>query len=67
MSEIIIYEHENQIRVEVTYEDDSLWLNLNQISDLFERDKSVVSRHIKNIYKEKELKEYATVAKNATV
>ncbi|KIA89568.1 virulence protein RhuM/Fic/DOC family protein [Kaistella jeonii] len=67
MNEIIIYEAENQVRVEVTYEDDSLWLNLNQISALFERDKSVVSRHIKNIYKEKELKEYATVAKNATV
>ncbi|MEO6684057.1 MAG: RhuM family protein [Ginsengibacter sp.] len=67
MSETIIYEAENQMRVEVIYEEDSLWLNLNQISELFERDKSVISRHIKNIYKEHELKEYATVAKNATV
>ncbi|MEW4925100.1 virulence protein RhuM/Fic/DOC family protein [Algibacter sp. 2305UL17-15] len=67
MSAIVIYKKENEIQVEVTYENDSLWLSLNQISELFDRDKSVISRHIRNIYKEKELPEYATVAKNATV
>ena len=64
---IIFYKKENEIQVEVTYENNSLWLNLNQISELFDRDKSVISRHIRNIYKEEELPEYATVAKNATV
>ncbi len=67
MSAIVIYKKENEIQVEVTYENNSLWLNLNQISELFDRDKSVISRHIRNIYKEEELPEYATVAKNATV
>ena len=67
MSDIIIYKNENQVEVEITYDKDSLWLSLNQIAELFDRDKSVISRHIKNIFKEKELSSYATVAKNATV
>ncbi|WP_179008738.1 hypothetical protein [Winogradskyella forsetii] len=67
MNEILIYKNDNQIEVEVTYVNDSLWLNLNQIGALFGRDKSVISRHIKNLYKDNELSEKATVAKNATV
>ncbi|RXP54543.1 cytochrome C biogenesis protein CycH [Lutibacter sp. HS1-25] len=67
MSEIIIYKKENQVEVEITYDNESLWLTLNQIAELFDRDKSVISRHIKNIFKEEELAYYATVAKNATV
>ena len=51
----------------VRLEEDTVWLSLNQISDLFQRDKSVISRHINNIYKEKELVRKATVAKYATV
>ena len=35
--------------------DETVWLNLDQISQLFQRDKSVISRHIKNIFKEGEL------------
>lgn len=66
-NQIFIYKRENDIQVEVLLESESLWLSLNQISSLFDRDKSVISRHIKNIYKEEELPEYATVAKNATV
>ncbi len=46
---------------------ETLWANLNQIAELFERDKSVISRHIKNIFKSGELSEEATVAKIATV
>ena len=42
-------------------------MSLNQIATLFERDKSVISRHLKSIYKEGELIREATVAKNATV
>lgn len=51
----------------VKLEDDTVWLSLNQMSDLFLRDKSVISRHLGNIYKEKELVREATVAKYATV
>ena len=55
MSEFIIYKKDNQVEVEITYDNDSLWLSLNQIAELFDRDKSVISRHIKNIFKEEEL------------
>lgn len=68
MSDILIYcNSENTIQVEVQYEDNTLWLSLNQISELFEKDKSVISRHIKNIFREGELDIASTVAKNATV
>lgn len=66
--EIIIYEsNDHQAHVEVRFEGETFWLNLNQIAALFERDKSVISRHINNIFKEGELNKEATVAKNATV
>ena len=58
---------DKQVQVEVTFENDTFWLSLNQISELFERDKSVISRHLKNIFKSEELSYSATVAKNATV
>ena len=48
-------------------EAESVWLNLNQLSVLFQRDKSVISRHIRNIYSEGELLREATVANFATV
>jgi death-on-curing family protein len=54
-------------QIEVQFEGDTFWLNLNQISSLFDRDKSVISRHLSNIYKEGELDQISTVAKNATV
>ena len=54
-------------QIEVQFEGDTFWLNLNQISDLFEKDKSVISRHLKNIYQDGELDRDSTVAKNATV
>ena len=65
---IKIYRTEDgKSEIEVSLGDDTVWLSLNQISDLFERDKSVISRHIKNIFKEKELVLDPTVAKKATV
>ncbi len=68
MSEIVIYQTpDNQTQVEVQFEGETFWLSLNQIAELFGRDKSVISRHISNIYKEGELDKGATVAKNATV
>lgn len=65
-TEIAIYEAENGT-VEVRLEGDTVWLSLQQISNLFERDKSVISRHLRNIFRDGELSELATVAKNATV
>lgn len=53
--------------VEVRLAAETIWMSLQQISDLFERDKSVISRHFRNIYQEGELRSDATVAKNATV
>jgi len=66
-SEIKIYETpEGKTSIEVKLEKETVWLNLNQISTLFERDKSVISRHISNIFKERELSRDSVVAKFAT-
>jgi len=68
MNEIIIYQTpDNQSQVEVQFEGETFWLSLNQIATLFNRDKSVISRHLRNIYNEGELEQGETVAKNATV
>jgi prophage maintenance system killer protein len=53
-------------QVEVQFEGDTFWLNLNQISSLFEKDKSVISRHLKNVFTSGELIRDSVVAKNAT-
>lgn len=47
-------------------EHESVWLSLGQIAELFARDKSVVSRHLKNIFESEELGREAVVARNAT-
>jgi len=66
-SNIEIYQLEDgKTEINVQLEKETVWLNLNQIVDLFERDKSVISRHINNIFKEKELDRNSVVAKNAT-
>lgn len=66
--EIILYKSpDGGLALDVKLEEETVWLTLNQMSRLFERDKSVVSRHIKNIFIEKELDESSTVAKFATV
>jgi len=66
--EIIIYEtSKKEVDLKVRFENDTLWLTLNQIAGFFDTDKSGISRHIKNIYKNKELDKKSTVAKIATV
>lgn len=52
--------------VQVKLDEETVWLSLNQISILFDKDKSVISRHIKNVFKEGELERSSVVAKNAT-
>ncbi|MCK5581962.1 MAG: virulence RhuM family protein [Candidatus Omnitrophica bacterium] len=53
--------------LEVQFKEETVWLSINQISDLFGRDKSVISRHLRNIFKDKELSKNSTVAFFATV
>ncbi|QQR94886.1 MAG: virulence protein RhuM/Fic/DOC family protein [Bacteroidota bacterium] len=68
MNTIELYRSSNgETQIEVRFEDETVWLSLNQIAELFGRDKSVISRHLKNIYKESELNYSSTAAKNATV
>jgi len=66
MSEIKIYQVNDNTEILVSIDKDSVWLSLNQITELFDRDKSVISRHISNIFKERELERNSVVAKNAT-
>jgi prophage maintenance system killer protein len=66
-SSLEIYRSEGQTQIDVRFENETVWLSLNQISSMFARDKSVVSRHLKNIYSSGELDQNSTVAKNATV
>lgn len=50
------------VKIEVTMDTDTVWLNMSQLCELFQRDKSVISRHIKNIFSEGELNESSVVA-----
>jgi hypothetical protein len=66
--QLVLYRTEDgQTRIQVRLVRDSAWLSLNQIADLFQRDKSVISKHIRNIFDEGELDPSRTVAKLATV
>ena len=66
--EIVIYQAaEGGVAVDVRMVGETVWLNLNQMAALFERDKSVISRHLRNVFTSGELAEEATVAKFATV
>ena len=57
--EIIIYEtKDGETSIDVRMEEETVWLTLNQMCNLFDRDKSVVSRHIRNIYNEGELEKF---------
>ena len=67
-SNIEIYKtKDNKIELKVDIKEKTLWLSLNQIATLFERDKSVISRHINNIFDTNELEKDSTVAFFATV
>ena len=65
--DILLYQTEDgQTRLEVTFHGETCWLPLNQLAELFQRDKSVISRHIKNIFDEGELMRESVVANFAT-
>lgn len=66
-SNIIMYTTEDGLtKIEVTFDEDTVWLSLDQMAELFQRDKSTISRHIKNIFSEGELDRYSVVANFAT-
>ena len=65
-SEIIVYQTEdNRTRIEVRLENETVWLTQAQISDLFQRERSVITKHIGNIFEERELVEEAVCASYA--
>ena len=64
MSEIILYTAtDNQTQIDVQFEKDTVWLNQEQLVTLFQRDQSVISRHIRNVFKEGELDEKSNMQK----
>ena len=67
MSNILIYQNENgNIKVDVLFEDESLWLSQTQICEVFGKAKSTISEHIKAIFEEGELDEKVVVRKYQT-
>ncbi|WP_197697711.1 virulence RhuM family protein [Legionella waltersii] len=67
MSEIVIYTAKNgQIEIDVNLANETVWLTLNQMTQLFGRDKSVISRHLNNVFKIDELDKDSVVANFAT-
>ena len=55
-SNILMYTTEDGVtKIEVTFDHDTVWLSIAQMAELFQRDKSVIGKHIRNIFKEGEL------------
>ena len=66
-SNLLMYTTEDGLtKIEATFVNDTVWLSMEQMSELFQRDKSTISRHIKNIFAEGELNRESVVAKFAT-
>ena len=66
--QIILYQtSDGESKIEVKLENDTVWLSADQMAELFQRNKSTISRHIKNVLEDGELEEAATVAFFATV
>ena len=55
--EIILYQPDEAVRLEVRLEDETVWLTQAQIAELFQRDRTVITKHINNVFKEKELED----------
>ena len=66
-TELVIFKGtKGQVKLRGDFRNDTLWATLDQIAEVFQRDKSVISRHLKNIFSEGELDKNSVVAKNAT-
>ena len=65
--QILLYKTpDGESRIEVKLQDETVWLNLDQMAELFQRNKSTISRHIKNVFEEGELEQYSVIANFAT-
>lgn len=60
-NEIILYQPDETLKLDVRVEDETVWLTQAQMTELFKRDRTVITRHINNIFKEKELPEKSNV------
>ena len=66
-SNMIIYTTKDGLaKIETTFDEDTVWLSMDQMAELFQRDKSTISRHIKNVFAEGELQRDSVVANFAT-
>ena len=66
-SSIIMYTTEDGLtKIETTFDEDTVWLSIDQMAELFQRDKSTISRHIKNIFEKGDLQRISVVANFAT-
>ena len=63
-NEIILFENQ-KVKLEVNMQDETVWLSVEQMAKLFDRDRTVITRHINNIFKEKELDKNEVCAKSA--
>ncbi|MDQ1266752.1 MAG: hypothetical protein QG635_1904 [Bacteroidota bacterium] len=67
LNNIVIFKSaDNQVEIQVTLENETVWLNRQQLSDLFERDIKTIGKHINNIFSDGELEQNSVVAKFAT-
>jgi prophage maintenance system killer protein len=65
--DVLVYQEKGgRVRLEVRLEGETVWLSLTQMAELFRRDKSVISRHLRNVFERGELVRKAVVAENAT-
>ena len=60
-NEIVVYQPDETVRLDVRLEENTVWLTQNQMTDLFQRDRSVITRHINNVFTEGELDEQSNV------
>lgn len=56
-NEIVVYQPDETVRLDVRLDGDTVWLTQNQMTDLFQRDRTVITRHINNVFSEGELDE----------
>lgn len=65
-SNILMYTTEDGLtKIEATFENDTVWLSIDQMAELFQRDRSVIGKHVRNIFKEGELNNESVWAKFA--
>ena len=63
-SNMLIYQtQDGKVKIETQFENETVWLSIEQIAELFQRDRSVISKHLRNIFKENELVKELVCAK----